>query len=78
MNPFSYWIALELACAAARRRHAAATGNPAVRRAAITSARSYLAQARASRLCAAEIAALEIESALAAPWEPEPEPARPA
>jgi len=50
MNRFSYYAALDLACAAARRRYAAAAGNPAVRRAAIAAARSYLEQARASRL----------------------------
>ena len=69
MNRLGYWSALDLACAAARRRHAAAARNPAVRRAAIAAARSYLEQARAARL-------LELE--LASPWEPEPEPARPA
>ena len=86
MNRFSYWIALDLACAAARRRHAAAAGNPAVRRAAIAAARNYLEQARASRLCGAAPGGpfalqwweLELEAALAAPWQPEPEPARPA
>ena len=86
MNRFSYWIALDLACAAARRRHAAAAGNPALRRAAIAAARSYLEQARASRLCGAtpggpfELGSweLELEAALSAPWAPELEHARPA
>lgn len=84
MNRLGYWSALDLACAAARRRHAAAAGNPAVRRAAIAAARSYLRAARAARLCGAEVGGpfelqwWELEAALSAPWAPDPEPARPA
>ena len=69
MTRLGYWSALDLACAAARRRYASSARNPAVRRAAIAAARSYLEQARAARL-------LELE--LAAPWVPELEAARPA
>jgi hypothetical protein len=50
MNRLGYWSALDLSCAAARRRYAAAARNPGVRRAAIAAARSYIAQARAARL----------------------------
>ena len=84
MTRLRYWSALDLACAAARRRHAAAARNPALRRAAIAAARSYLEQARAARLLEAapggpfELDWWELELELAAPWEPEPEPARPA
>jgi hypothetical protein len=75
LGNFRFFATLDLDAAAARRRHAAAARNPAIRAAGFAAARGILRDARHWRLrrVAALAADAELESALASGWTPEPD-----